>query len=297
MNIGGFEINKTVFITICVALGAIAVFSISSYSSDKARKDAAREQAQRDAEEAERLAAMQTEEIDYDAQLQQQLVEQYGPAPEGFKWDVLGNLVAIGTDAMTAEDIVYTFTRALSVLDFSTAQRYSIDSSVVSTYQNYYSEITKDITDYYEDFLRKQYKTALTSLEINDVKDTAVFADGTENVTLNIKVLDLTDKDFWRKDKKELFKNMRTYDRTEDDDTKKDQYVYNYLLKAYENGKVPKRSIDIELVVSKDNGGGWLVTNDGELNSTLSYEWGLDIAEYIKKEYDKWSLEKDLNEY
>ena len=84
---------------------------------------------------------------------------------------------------------------------------------------------------------------------------------------------------------------------TEDDDTKKDQYVYNYLLKAYENGKVPKRSIDIELVVSKDNGGGWLVTNDGELNSTLSYEWGLDIAEYIKKEYDKWSLEKDLNEY
>ena len=296
MNIAGFNINRHVFITLCVIVGSIAIFSLSSYMSDRKAKQRAIDDAKAEAEEAARLAALQDFSYDAEAELQKRLVQQYGEPPEGFKWAVTGDLIALGTDEFTAEDIVYTFTRSLSVLDFSTAQKYSRGSAVVSTYQNYYNDITKTITDYYSDFLRKQYKTALTSLEVIKVKDTAVFADGDENVTLSVKVLDLTDKDFWLKDRKKIFKELRVIDKTEEDGVKREQYVYNYLLKKYQDGSVPKRKIDIEIVVSKDNSGGWLVTNDGELNSTLSYEWGVDIARYILEEYSDWGLEKDLEQ-
>ena len=295
MKIAGFELSKqTILIIVVLILIGAALAVSSSMRANKEKQERLDAQQSRMDEAKEKAAAAQN--YDYESELQKTLVEKYGQPPEGFKWSVIGDLVAIGTDTMTAEDIVYTFVRSLSILDFSTAQKYSTDSSVVKAYNDYYGIVSQDLTDYKDNFLRKQYKTALTAVEIKEVKDVAVFADGKETVTLNLNVLDLTDKDFWLKDKKEIFETLRVYDETEDDSTKKDQYIYDYIIKAYESGKIGKRNVDIEIVLSKDNAGGWLVTNDNELNATLSYEWGVDTAQYINTQYQDWVLNKHIEE-
>ena len=295
MKIAGFELSKQTVAGIIAFIFIISAFAISSHmrtERDKQERLAAAEAERLAAEEAKKNAPV----YDYDEELQKSLVEKFGEPPEGFKWSVTGELVAVGTDTMTAEDIVYTYIRALSILDFSTAQRYSETSSVIKTYQGFYSEVTKNITDYYSNFLRKQYKTALTTLELKEVKDTSVFADGTETVTLTINSLDLQDKDFWRKDQDKLFEDMRVFDETESDSTKKEQYLYDYIYSCYEDGTIGKRESDIELVLTKDNGGGWLVSNDEELNAKLSYEWGVDAASYINSEFRDWYLEQRSQE-
>ena len=295
MKIAGFEVSKKFIAIVVLILIVTGAFALSSSFRAKKEYNARMEEQEKKKQEAQEAAA-RAKNFDYEEALQATLVEKFGPAPEGFKWSITGDLVALGTDALTAEDVVYTFVRALSILDFSTAQKYSDESSVVAAYQKYYGVVTKKLTDYYDNFLRKQYKTALTSIEVKEIKDTAVFADGAETVTLNINVLDLTDKNFWQDDKEEIFDTLRVYDETEDDSAKKDQYIYNYILDAYESGKIDKRNIDIEIVLGKDNGGGWLVTNDNELNAVLGYEWGVDVAQYINSEYQDWVLHEHIDE-
>ena len=195
---------------------------------------------------------------------------------------------------MNAEDVLYTYLRSLSMLDFYTAQEYSEDSNVVSTYQDYYANY--GIEDYYDDFLRKQYKYALTTLEILQIGDTAVFADGTENVTVKLNMIDLTDKDFWLKDKDTLFDTLFNYKVYQDDDTKADQYLYDYIYNLYEQGSLPKKEVDVEIVLGKSSGGGWLVTNDKELDAALGYDWGTDIAKFIHDEYQQYELKRTLKE-
>ena len=230
----------------------------------KASEEDAKQKAKEAAEEYQRTHQQGTEfSYDYDAVLQKNLVKKYGDPPEGFKWSVTGDLVAVGSDTMNAEDVLYTYLRSLSMLDFYTAQEYSEDSNVVSTYQDYYANY--GIEDYYDDFLRKQYKYALTTLEILQIGDTAVFADGTENVTVKLNMIDLTDKDFWLKDKDTLFDTLFNYKVYQDDDTKADQYLYDYIYNLYEKGSLPKKEVDVEIVLGKSAGGGWLVTNDKEL--------------------------------
>ena len=95
---------------------------------------------------------------DYHAELQKSLEEEYGKPKDGFEWSITGDLVALGDEKMTPEDIVWTYVRSLSVLDFATAQQYSSKSVTTDRYKEYYSEITSELTDYYRDFLRKQYK-------------------------------------------------------------------------------------------------------------------------------------------
>ena len=297
MNIGGFNIDKKVIILIVVI---VAAFVGASVLKDYSKKQKALEESRIRQEEQAKLAAAQAdtevEVFDYDAELQKSLVEKFGNPPEGFEWDVVGNLVPLANNEdMTAEDVVYAFVRSLSMLDFSTAQRYSSDSQVVETYSAYYGDVTNEVVDYYSNFLRKQYKYALTTLEIIGVQDTAIFADGTETVTLKVNVLDLTDKDFWRDDTEEIFNNMWTYSKTENDSTKMEQYLYDYVYSAYEDGKVGKVEKTIEIVLSKENGTGWLVTGDGELNALLSYEWGNDVVEYIQQEYSDYSISRSIS--
>ena len=92
MNIAGFNINRHVFITLCVIVGSIAIFSLSSYMSDRKAKQRAIDDAKAEAEEAARLAALQDFSYDAEAELQKRLVQQYGEPPEGFKWAVTGDL-------------------------------------------------------------------------------------------------------------------------------------------------------------------------------------------------------------
>ena len=295
MTIAGFKITKNHIITLAIVAGVIGLIGFKNSLERRASEEDAKQKAKEAAEEYQRTHQQGTEfSYDYDAVMQKNLVKKYGDPPEGFKWSVTGDLVAVGSDTMNAEDVLYTYLRSLSMLDFYTAQEYSEDSNVVSTYQDYYANY--GIEDYYDDFLRKQYKYALTTLEILQIGDTAVFADGTENVTVKLNMIDLTDKDFWLKDKDTLFDTLFNYKVYQDDDTKADQYLYDYIYNLYEKGSLPKKEVDVEIVLGKSAGGGWLVTNDKELDAALGYDWGTDIAKFIQDEYQQYELKRTLKE-
>lgn len=292
IKIAGFTLGTKFF----VIVGLVILFI---FVNDQMKKK----------EEAEALAAeearmkelmsqdfsIESQELDFHAQMQAELTKQYGNAPEGFEWDYLGNLVAVGNDdEATAEDVLYMYMRALSILDFSTASKYAEDSSVISSYEDYYTDY--GLTDYYSNFLRKQFKKSITSLEVEGVTDVAVFADGTKHITLSINLLDLTDKDFWQPVKEDLWQQLRVYKETEEDNVKLEQCVYDFIYQCYEDELVGKRNVTIELVVTKDNGGGWLIGSDTELNAMLQYENGVDVAAYILDEFDWWYQETKLKE-
>ena len=301
ITIAGFTFGKKTFILLGI-LVVIIVISTAVRSAQRAKEDreaeqAAAEAAAKAAEAANKLGTKEDFKINIHDEIQKQLADQYGDAPEGFEWGYTGDLVALGNDdESTCEDVVYMFVRSLSILDFSTAERYSNNSVTINSYKQYYGEVNNQITDYYNNFLRKQFKKSLTSIEINNITDTSVFSDGTQYVTLNVSVIDLTDKDFWQKDKNELFKQMRIYRETEKDTAKMHQYVYDYIYQAYEEGKIDKKEYTIELVATKDNGLGWLITGDGELDAVLQYENGVDVAQYILDGFDKWYQDITLKE-
>lgn len=298
IKIAGFTFGKTQIIIFLAIIGIIVISSL--VSKHNADKEAERREEEAQARLDEALAQTGTEDdtnLNIHDQIQQQLAQQFGDAPEGFEWGYTGELVPLGNDdEATCEDVVYMYIRALSILDFSTAERYSVDSAVITDYQNYYGIVSNSITNYYDNFLRKQFKASLTSLEVESIKDTAVFSDGTEYVTLVVNALDLQDKDFWRGIEKDLWEQLRVYKETEEDDTKMEQYVYNYILDCYEDGSIGKRKYTIELVVSKGNGSGWLVSGDKELDAILTYENGVDVADYIIDAFDDWYQETTLQE-
>ena len=295
MKIAGFNINKKVLIVVGVVILVIIISSsIKSKKEEQELEERASINAERLNNELNNSSNTSSKDTDFNAQLQAKLVEKYGTPPDGFEWDELGNLIALGNSDLNAEEVMYSYIRALSILDFSTAQSMSTDSVVYEEYSDYYSE--NNISDYYSDFLRKQFKESLTSIEILNVTDEAVLADGTKYFTININVLDLTDKNFWEKDRNEIFETLRVYNETEEDSVKADKYVYDYVYNSYVNGSIGKKQVTIELVVGKSAGGNWLVTNDNELYKVLSYENGMDVAKYILSEYSNWYREKKQEE-
>lgn len=296
IRIAGFEVGIKFFVLIGVL--ALVLLIVTIVNDRKKAKEL--EEAKARAEEARKnrpVINTERKEIDVQEEIQKSLVKKYGQAPEGFKWSVTGELVSTGgSDELNAEDIVYTYVRALSVLDFSTAGRYSSNSTVIDNYKAYYNSASNMINNYYNNFLRKQFKKSLTSLEITGVSDIAVFADGTKYVTLELNVLDLTNKAFWKKDKNNIFKELRYLKKKEEDKVKLEEYVYDYIYSKYEDESIGKRKVTAELVVSKDNGQGWLIEGDGELDAYLEYENGVDVAKYILDEFDTWNLQEDIKE-
>lgn len=294
LKLFGFELGKKQ-----VIIGGIIISIIGgglAYSSYKENK----EYQKRLEEQQKAIEAQQQQSnegvMSYEDAMQQSLVEQYGEPPEGFKWDILGNLVAVSSDDMSAEDVIHTYIRSISILDFATAQRYASSSKVYDTYNNYYDEITNVVTDYYNQFLRKQYTFAIQSIENLGIESTATMADGTQVMSVKLNVLDLTDKDFWRDDMQEIYKQMRVFGESEEDDTKRDQYLYDYIYSKYEDGTIGKREVVCDFKVGKQKNGGWLITDDSELNAYLKYDQGNDIAQYIISSYNDWLQETTLAE-
>ena len=292
--IAGFEISKKTLIVIGIGI-LILIGIIAGNSVIQKRKD------------AERMAEYQAKVDEYnkthqtvqdtrtlDERMQDSLVQRFGNPPEGFKWGMDGSLIPL-SDASSCEDVIFAFMRALSTLDFSTAQRYSKDSRVISNYESYYDIASQGITNYYDNFLRKQYKKSLTSLEVLNIGDTAIDASGTEYVTLDIACLDLEDKDFWLDDKDMIYTKMFSYQGNEDDQVKAKQFLYDYIYSKYEDGTIGKKKHTIELVCSKEVNKGWLVSNDKELESYLSYDKGLDVAQYILDQFQSYYLERSLS--
>ena len=291
MKIGNFNISKKTLVILGCVIGFIILLVAASIKKDAEARAKAQAEAQAYLNSLNK-GGTPTPVLSYEEQQQQRLIEKYGLPPEGFKWGYSGELIPLSDDAMTAEDVAFTFLRSLTMLDFSTAEKYSSKSQVIDEYRDYYDSTSSSMTNYKDNFLRKQYKIILTSMELGSVLETAVFADGTQYITMEIDILDISNKDFWLEDKSYLFDSLEVFDNVEDDDVKANQFLYDYVLEKYDSGAIGKKTVEFELVLSKNAGSGWLVTNDKELHSVLVNDQGVDIITYIKSLYTEWKIDK-----
>lgn len=228
-------------------------------------------------------------------QMQPELVKSYGKVPEGFIWESDGSLLSLGDKSMSAEDVVYAYLRGLSSLDISTVERYSRSSKVVESYSTYFDDKNKN-TDYMDQFLRTMYKESLLSLQIKGIESNAVFAANKQVFTVKVSMLDLTNKDFWKKDEMEIYKNLYLYDQDEADTTKSDIYLYNYISDYYKSDNAVLRDVTFDITVQKypDLDSGWLVSIDNDVDDACSYKDGKLVVSYIKEMYRNSGRDKVL---
>lgn len=228
-------------------------------------------------------------------QMQPELVKSYGKVPEGFIWESDGSLLSLGDKSMSAEDVVYAYLRGLSSLDISTVERYSRSSKVVESYSTYFDDKNKN-TDYMDQFLRTMYKESLLSLQVKGIESNAVFAANKQVFTVKVSMLDLTNKDFWKKDEMEIYKNLYLYVQDEADTTKSDIYLYNYISDYYKSDNAVLRDVTFDITVQKypDLDSGWLVSIDNDVDDACSYKDGKLVVSYIKEMYRNSGRDKVL---
>lgn len=219
-------------------------------------------------------------------QMQDDLIKTYGQVPYGYIWDIDGTLLSLGDPDMTAEEVVYAYLNGLRTLDISSAQRYSRDSMVISTYESYFDETNRN-TDYTDQFLRNMYREALLSMEIEGIENASVFAENMQVFTVRVKMLDLTLKDFWFDDKMEIYRNLRVYDSDQNDSTRAEMYLYDYISNYYSSDDAAMRETTFDLTVQRypDLNTGWLVSIDTDIDSACRYADGTLVVSYINEMY------------
>lgn len=225
--------------------------------------------------------------------MQPELRKSFGTPPKGFIWDLSGETISLGDKSMSSEDVLYAYLRALSTLDFATAEKYSRGTKVVETYNDYFSTENASQADYQEQFTRNMYKEALTSIELTGIDSSATFANNKVVYTVNVSMLDLTSKDFWLDDKDSLFKSMSTYETTENDSTKLDLFLYDYILNYYKSDKVLKRELTFDITLQRypDIDSGWLVSIDKDVDDAAKYSNGKLVTSYITEQFRSWVID------
>lgn len=225
---------------------------------------------------------------------QPDLVQKYGALQDGFIWDYDGTVVSLGDKNLTAEESMYAFLNGIRTLDFNSAQRYSKGSYVVSRYNDFFNSSDSRSDSYEENFYRNMYTLVLMSLQVHGVTNIATFADNKQVFTVELEIIDLSDKDFWLDDKEEIFDNMYIYDQEEEDDSKQSQYIYEYILNYYKSSDVKKRTVTANITLEKDAtlDTGWLVTIDKDVDNYCYYTDGVSINKYIMYQYRETGLEQ-----
>lgn len=229
----------------------------------------------------------------YLMQIQDRLKARFGEAPEGYIRNQDGTLQSLGDKDKSSEDVLYAYLRSLSILDFSTVQKYTRKSSVVKTYNEFFDSKNSS-NDYKDAFIRKMYKETLLSIEVKGVEDQAIFASNKIVYTVKLKILDLTNKDFWLEDREEIFKNLMAIDE-EGDTTKSEQYIYDYVINKYSKNKDKlTREVRLDLTLEKfaDLGSGWLVSIDKELDDNFKYKDGKLFTTYVLEQFRNYRTEK-----
>lgn len=225
---------------------------------------------------------------------QPDLIQKYGALQEGFIWDYDGTVLSLGDKELTAEESMYAFLNGIRTLDFNSAQRYSKGSYVVSRYNDFFNSSDSRSDSYEENFYRNMYTLVLMSLQVHGVTNIATFADNKQVFTVELEIIDLSDKDFWLDDKEEIFDTMYIYDQEEEDDSKQSQYIYEYILNYYKSPDVKKRTVTANITVEKDAtlDTGWLVTIDKDVDNYCYYTDGVSINKYIMYQYRENGLEQ-----
>ena len=219
---------------------------------------------------------------------QDNLIKKYGSLPDGYLWDLDGTLLSLGDKDKTAEEAVYAYINGIRTLDFSSAQKYSRGSRVVERYQSFFNSSESKDDSYADNFYRNMYTEVLTSIQIKDIKSTAVFAENKQVFTIELEMLDLSSKDFWEEDKNDIYNTLYIYSRDEDDSSKSEQYVYNYVLDYYRSDEAVTKNVTVNLTVEKyarlDTG--WLVTIDTDIDNYCYYTDGNVVAKYILNSFN-----------
>lgn len=216
---------------------------------------------------------------------QSELIAKYGNLPEGYLWDLDGTLLSQGDKSMSAEEVLYAYINGLKSLDFSMAQKYSRNSRVVETYSGYFDSMNSN-TDYSDAFYRNMYKQALLSMQVLGIESNSIFADNKQVFTVRIQMLDLTDKTFWVKDKYYIYQSLRVY--SEEDSTKADLFLYDYILNYYKSEEAATREVTFDITLEKyiDLDTGWLVSIDTDIDNACKYSDGTPVIRYIKEMYN-----------
>lgn len=277
--------HKLATFGIVVILGFIVLVSVASNYSAKKEAEANEEVAEEDVGETDFQTEFKEEQAKY--------VDKFGEPNEGFYWGDDGQQIAYGTEAKTPEDVAFVYLRSLSTLDFANAQRYSFKTDTVTTYQNFF--IQDPEFSYNSDFYQEVYKQALLSMQPMRVTDVSSFADFREVVTVEIEIIDLMDKDFWKPEKIPLFEELRKYRITERDTTKVRDFIYRYVSSYYgsTNPKTTKTTVSLVLEQTKDDT--WLVTNDSDLDAYAQYQDGELVASDIMENFNTWLGEQDMS--
>lgn len=216
---------------------------------------------------------------------QSELIAKYGNLPEGYLWDLDGTLLSQGDKSMSAEEVLYAYINGLKSLDFSMAQKYSRNSRVVETYSGYFDSMNSN-TDYSDAFYRNMYKQALLSMQVLGIESNSIFADNKQVFTVRVQMLDLTDKTFWVKDKYYIYQSLRVY--SEEDSTKADLFLYDYILNYYKSEEAATREVTFDITLEKyiDLDTGWLVSIDTDIDNACKYSDGTPVIRYIKEMYN-----------
>ena len=229
--------------------------------------------------------------------VQPNLSNRYGQAPEGFIWLMDGRLQSLGDKSLDAQQAAYAYLQGATKLDMANVARFSRDSAVYAAVEESTKNVNANSASYEDQFLANMYRTTLTSVQILGIANTTTFADDKVSYTVKLRVLDLTNKDFWREDRDELFRTLYTYDDTEADTTKAEQYLYEYVLKHYKADSAPMREVEINITVQKypDLDSGWLVSVDKELDALCRYQDGKLAVNYIRNEFRDYRQQTNIN--
>lgn len=284
-----------VLIILLVFIFMLVVGGIRNANAARKAQEAA-EQAAAESERQAQLAASTESDLDIPDTLlrdmQPDLIETYGQLPDGYIWDMNGDLLSLGDKNLSAEEVVYNYLNGLRTLDMSMAQKYSRDSIVVETYEGYFDS-TNRVTDYTDQFMRNMYRQALLSMQIKEIVNSSIFAENKQVFTVRVEMLDLTLKTFWEKDKAEIYTNLNIYSSDESDSTRADIYLYDYILDYYSSPEAATREVQFDLTLEKypDLDTGWLVSIDTDVDSACRYADGTLVVSYINEMYLDEGLE------
>lgn len=285
-------LSKKIWLAV-IGVGILVIVFIIVGSVDNYNKQKEKEEIDRYTQEQLDIAgANQNSDDSLLMQMQPDLIKSYGKLPDGYIWNLDGTLLSLGDKSMSAEEVVYAYLNGLKSLDFSSVQKFSRDSVVVNTYENYFTELNKS-TDYNDSFIRNIYRESLLSMQIDGIVNTSVFAENKQVFTVKVNMLDLTKKDFWLNDKEEIYKNLKIYSSDQSDSTKAEIYLYDYISRFYASGEADRRDVTFDITLQKypDLDTGWLVSIDTDIDSACRYADGKLVVSYINEQFGKEGLD------
>lgn len=208
-----------------------------------------------------------------------------GEPPAGFRWGDGCTQIAVGKEGMSDEDVLFTYLRALSLLDLETAEKYSYKTDVIKQYSKLY-DVEKDYS-FLNEFKRAMYTETLGSMQLQGISKRTPFADKRRVIHMKVNMYDMQDRDFWLKDKDKIFDALSKYKVSESDTGKAKEYLFQYTKDYFASGKAKRKVIEIPITVEQTTDGTWLVVDDSTLNAICDSGDSETIVNYILERYSR----------